>query len=53
METCPAARMESAAAPGTVLVSENIYRLVHPLFEWQPLGEVKVKGVSQPVATCG
>jgi len=45
-----AARMETAAEPGTVLVSENTYRLVESRFEWQPLGEITVKGVSQPVA---
>lgn len=44
-----AARMESAAEPGTVLVSENTYRLVQSLFEWEPLGEIIVKGVSQPI----
>jgi len=44
-----AARMESAAEPGTVLVSENTHRLVQPLFEWQPMGKIMVKGVSQPV----
>jgi class 3 adenylate cyclase len=45
-----AARMESAAEPGTVLVSEQTYRLVAPMFEWQALGEVAAKGFSQPVA---
>ena len=45
-----AARMETAAEPGTVLVSENTHRLVESQFEWQPLGEITVKGVSQPVA---
>jgi len=45
-----AARMETAAEPGTVLISENTYRLVEPQFEWEPLGEITVKGVSQPVA---
>jgi class 3 adenylate cyclase/tetratricopeptide (TPR) repeat protein len=45
-----AARMESAAEPGTVLVSENTYRLVETQFEWQPLGEISVKGISQPIA---
>ncbi len=44
-----AARMETAAEPGTVLVSENTYRLVQSQFEWQPLGEITVKGVSQPI----
>jgi class 3 adenylate cyclase len=45
-----AARMETAAEPGTVLVSESTYRLVEPQFEWEPLGEITVKGVSQPQA---
>ncbi|MEE9617752.1 MAG: adenylate/guanylate cyclase domain-containing protein [Anaerolineae bacterium] len=45
-----AARMETAAEPGTVLVSENTYRLVESQFEWEPLGEITVKGMSQPVA---
>jgi class 3 adenylate cyclase/tetratricopeptide (TPR) repeat protein len=45
-----AARMEEAAEPGTVLVSEHTYRLVQSQFEWQPLGEIAVKGVSQPIA---
>ncbi|MEA3339723.1 MAG: adenylate/guanylate cyclase domain-containing protein, partial [Chloroflexota bacterium] len=45
-----AARMETAAEPGAVLVSENTYRLVESRFEWRPLGEITVKGVSQPVA---
>lgn len=44
-----AARMESAAEPGTVLVTEATYHLVQPLFEWLPLGEITVKGVSAPV----
>ena len=45
-----AARMETAAESGTVLVSENTHRLVESQFEWQPLGEISVKGVSEPVA---
>ncbi len=45
-----AARMESAAEPGTVLVSENTYRLASSQFEWEPLGEIRVKGVSEPIA---
>jgi hypothetical protein len=45
-----AARMETAAAPGTVLVSEHTYRLVDSQFEWQPLGQISVKGISQPIA---
>jgi class 3 adenylate cyclase len=45
-----AARMETAAKPGTVLVSENTYMLVHSHFEWLPLGEITVKGFSRPIA---
>jgi predicted ATPase/class 3 adenylate cyclase len=45
-----AARMEAAAEPGTVLVSEHTYRLVESYFEWQPLGEITIKGISQPIA---
>lgn len=45
-----AARMETAAEPGTVLVSENTYRLTATQFEWLPLGEIRVKGVSTPIA---
>jgi len=44
-----ASRMETAAEPGTVLVSDNTYRLVETRFEWQSLGEISVKGVSRPV----
>jgi predicted ATPase/class 3 adenylate cyclase len=43
-------RMEKAAEPGTVLVSENTYQLTQARFEWQALGEISVKGVSRPVA---
>lgn len=45
-----ASRMETLAEPGTVLVSENTYRLVQAKFKWQPLGEMAVKGVSHPVS---
>ena len=45
-----AARMETAAQPGTVLVSKNCYDLTQLQFEWQPLGEITVKGINQPVA---
>jgi class 3 adenylate cyclase/tetratricopeptide (TPR) repeat protein len=45
-----AARMETACEPGTVLVTEDTYRLVSAMFEWQALGEIAVKGVSEPLA---
>ncbi|MGC9399497.1 MAG: BREX system ATP-binding domain-containing protein [Anaerolineae bacterium] len=44
-----AARMETSAEPGTVLVSENTYRLIPSQFDWEPLGQVKVKGIRQPI----
>lgn len=44
-----AARMEQAAEPGTVLVSENTYYMTEQQFEWQPLGQITVKGIAQPV----
>ncbi len=45
-----AARMESAAEPGTVLVSEHTHRLVASRFAWESLGKIKVKGVQEPIA---
>ena len=39
-----AARMESSAQPGGILVSKNIYRQTKEFFEFQPLGEIQVKG---------
>jgi class 3 adenylate cyclase/tetratricopeptide (TPR) repeat protein len=44
-----ASRMESAAKPGAVLVSENTYRMVRNFFEFQPLGKLRVKGKEAPV----
>jgi class 3 adenylate cyclase/tetratricopeptide (TPR) repeat protein len=44
-----AARMESAAEPGTVLVSEHTHRLVETQFVWEVAQEITVKGVSQPI----
>jgi class 3 adenylate cyclase len=44
-----AARMQAAADPGTVQIAESTYRLVAPLFDCQSLGEILVKGKSEPV----
>ncbi len=44
-----AARMETAAEPGTVLVSDSTYRLVRTTFQWMSLGEIMVKGISHPI----
>ena len=45
-----ASRMETAAEPGTVLVSESTYRLTMAAFEWLALGDIMVKGISHPIA---
>ena len=39
-----AARMESMAEPGTILVTAVTYRSVSQQFDFKPLGETKVKG---------
>jgi predicted ATPase/class 3 adenylate cyclase len=39
-----AARMESNAAPGTVLISDNTHRLVRDFFKFQSKGQIQVKG---------
>ncbi len=44
-----AARMEQTAAPGTVQIAEETYRLVAGQFEVEPLGGIAVKGKAQPV----
>lgn len=43
-------RMETLAESGTVLVSQNTRNLIEPLFEWEPAGEIRVKGMRRPVA---
>ncbi|MBC2716713.1 MAG: AAA family ATPase [Desulfobacteraceae bacterium] len=44
-----AARMESMAKPGTVLVSPITYKRVSQQFDFKPLGEAKVKGKEKPL----
>ena len=44
-----AARMEQTAQPGTVQVAGNTYRLVEPLFDFEPLGGIAVKSKGEPV----
>src|SRR6266568_4702394 len=48
--TSLAARMESLALPGSIVVSEHTYKLTEGYFEFKPLGAVRVKGVSEPVS---
>jgi class 3 adenylate cyclase/tetratricopeptide (TPR) repeat protein len=44
-----AARMEQTAAPGTVQITHDTYKVVAPLFEIEDLGGVAVKGKDEPV----
>ncbi|HLF37893.1 MAG TPA: adenylate/guanylate cyclase domain-containing protein [Anaerolineales bacterium] len=44
-----AARMEQTATPGTVQVAEETYQRAAPLFEWESLGPVSIKGKAEPV----
>jgi class 3 adenylate cyclase/tetratricopeptide (TPR) repeat protein len=46
-----AARLESAAEPGTILVSESVYQATEPVFEFIPMGDLSLKGRSAPVRT--
>jgi|SRR5579859_6633395 len=44
-----AARMEQTARPGTVQIAGPTHRLVAPLFEFEALGPLEIKGKSDPV----
>ena len=44
-----ASRMEQTAAPGTVQITEDTYKHVAPLFEFEDLGGIEVKGKREPV----
>lgn len=44
-----AARLESNAKPGQVLVSESVYRAAAGQIPLEPVGEIPVKGKSRPV----
>ncbi len=44
-----AARMEQNAEPGTVLVAEPTYKLTAPLFAFEKVEGLKVKGKDEPV----
>jgi len=45
-----AARMETAAEPGTILITEATHKPIAPLFETESLGRIEVKGKAEPVA---
>lgn len=44
-----ASRMQTAADPNTLFISENTYRLVPALFEFEDKGLLEVKGKAEPV----
>jgi hypothetical protein len=44
-----AARVQTAAQPGDVLISAMTQRYVEPTFDFEDLGDVQVKGKSEPV----
>jgi predicted ATPase len=44
-----AARMESPATPGSIVVSGATYRLIEGDFACKPLGAAQAKGINQPV----
>jgi class 3 adenylate cyclase/predicted ATPase len=46
-----AARMESAAEPGTILITEATKKLVQNYFELVTTGPIQVKGKSRPINT--
>jgi class 3 adenylate cyclase/tetratricopeptide (TPR) repeat protein len=46
-----AARLQSAAIPGTVLISADTYHLVKELFDFKPRVAIEVKGKSAPIET--
>ncbi|RLB12435.1 MAG: hypothetical protein DRG82_17080 [Deltaproteobacteria bacterium] len=46
-----AARLESTATAGQILISQRTYSKVEPLVESQFIGEIQVKGIHTPVRT--
>ena len=44
-----AARMEQTAKPGSAQVAEDTHRLIAPLFDFEDLGPMQVKGKTEPV----
>lgn len=45
-----ARRLEDAASPGTILVSETVYRQTRALFDYVPAPGLSLKGVTEPVS---
>jgi class 3 adenylate cyclase/predicted ATPase len=44
-----AARMEQTAKPGTVQIAQDTYKLVKPLFDFEELGGISIRGKDRPV----
>ncbi len=44
-----AARMESTAEAGTILISPNTYKQIKQNFIFEPMGRIKVKGKEEPL----
>ena len=44
-----AARLQTVAAPGTLIVSERVYRIAGGRFVYEDIGEHALKGISEPV----
>ncbi|MGH7802705.1 MAG: ATP-binding protein, partial [Candidatus Binatia bacterium] len=44
-----AARLQSIAAPGTVIISDSTHRLVRGFFEVRTLGPLAIKGKAEPI----
>jgi class 3 adenylate cyclase/predicted ATPase len=45
-----AARLESLAKPGRILISANVHQRTRAFFDFSPKKEIQVKGVERPVA---
>jgi len=45
-----ASRIEEAAQPGTVLITNDTHRLIAPLFETEALGPIEARGRAEPVS---
>jgi len=44
-----AARLESAAEPGTILISHDSYKHVRGIFDFEPLQPIQAKGFPEPI----
>jgi class 3 adenylate cyclase len=44
-----AARLQSASAPGRILIAESTRRLLGPGFTCEPQGSIQLRGIAQPL----